>query len=218
MRQQRSVFGEPCPVDAAENLAGQTANLRMAKVLPAGEHSAEQNRSVHRRYFRVPNSFTRLHVGPVEEKAAMNGQLPPDEAQRREHTPTCLGHGNVAALLPYAESGQPEAGRGNAPNHSIAHRAHVEAISYQSGLRVCLLPEKQKVCMLDLFQQLRIICGEAARDGRRRRARGLRRRENRQHATGNRDRNPESNEMTQKHPARNPAEARSFFFLHLLMG
>jgi hypothetical protein len=154
----------------------------------------------------------------VEEEAAMNGQLPPDEAQRRERTPAGLGQGNVAALLSYAESGQAEAGRGNAPNHAIAHRAHINAIFYQSGLRVCLLPKEQKVCVLDFFQQLLIFGDEAAGNRRGCRAHGRWRRGNRQHATGSRDRNPESHDVTQKVPARNPAEARSFFFPHLLMG
>src|ERR1700679_3025295 len=94
MRQQRSVFREPGPIDAAEETGCKFYYFRMAKVLAAGKDSAQQNGRVNGRNFGIPNSFPGVEVSKVVEESAMIRQLLPKEAKRGENAFQGIAGGN----------------------------------------------------------------------------------------------------------------------------
>ncbi len=157
VRQQRRIFGKPGPIHAAENQVGQLRNVGVLKVLAAGQNSAQQNSGVNRRNFGIPNPFSGIDVGEVVEKTAMMGNLFPQKTQGGKNALECCCLGNEAALLPDAESRQPETGSSDARYDSLVIVVNIAAILNHARLWAGLLPEKQEVCAFQIVQKLVIF-------------------------------------------------------------
>src|SRR5277367_2742906 len=127
------------------------------EVLPTGENSAEQDRCIDGRNFRIPESFPSVHVGKMIEKSPMSWHFFPEKAQRDRNAVTRIGHGNKSTFLRYTDSGQAKPGGRDTSGHSIRIRSHAAPISDQTGLRACLFPKKAEISPLQFVEKL-IVC------------------------------------------------------------
>src|SRR5450631_164517 len=140
-------------------------------MLAAGENSAHQDRGVDRGNLGIPQSFAGIDVRPVIKETSMVGQRSPQEAQGSERPVAGVIIGNESALLPDAQSGQPEAGcRDAADNLAVIGRTHVGAVTNQAGERIGLFPKKKKSGMFNLLEGLIVIRGKKGLRRRRCRA------------------------------------------------
>src|ERR1039458_7319459 len=122
----------------------------MTEVLAAGKNSAQENSRIHRRHFRVEHAFSGFRVSEVVEKTAMVGHVFPEKTEGNDDALQCVGGGNEAPLLSYAESGKTEARRGNAGRNSWIVVVNVTAVLDHASFRVALFPEKKTSCNLQL--------------------------------------------------------------------
>ena len=75
--------------------------------------------------------------------------------------------GNVAALFSDTKRREAETRRRDASQIALVRLPHVAAIPHQARLRVRLLPKKEKIGLLQFFEESVVACGER-RVGRRR--------------------------------------------------
>ena len=75
VRQQRRILRKPGPLHTIGDVVCQQRDVGISKMGAAGEDSAKQDRSVHRRNFRVPNPLAGIDVGEVIKEAAMVGKF-----------------------------------------------------------------------------------------------------------------------------------------------
>src|ERR1700692_4337508 len=81
MRQQRGVFGEPCPINPVEDVIAQAADFGITEMLTARENATQQNCSIDGRSFRIPDPLTGYDIGPVKKEAAVCWHFFPQEAK-----------------------------------------------------------------------------------------------------------------------------------------
>src|SRR5580704_16590379 len=115
-------------------------------MLPAGEYSAEQNRSVDRRYLRIPNPFTCYNVGPVEEESAMRRHLFPQETKRSDNTCPRVRKGYPSSVLCNAKRRETEPCRRDARHDATIGPTGIATILDKAGLRMGLFPEEEVIC------------------------------------------------------------------------
>src|SRR5208282_6219024 len=120
-------------------------DLRMAKVLTAGEDSAQQNSGVDGRNFRIPNSFSVGDIGKVIKKSSMVWQFLPKEAEGDKNALERIAAGNQAALISDAEGGQAKARSCNAGYDSFIIGADVAPVFHHPRFRAGLLPKITEV-------------------------------------------------------------------------
>ena len=146
----------------------------LSKCCRQHEDAAEQNRGIYRRDFRVPQPLAGIDVGEVVEKSPMLGQSLPKKAQRVQHSGARFDGRNEAALLSYAQRGEPETGGRDAGDHGVVggRFTGIAAVLDQAGLGVGLLPEVADVDSLEFIKKL-IIVRRKVSLGRRRRRLGV---------------------------------------------
>src|SRR6516162_10014338 len=136
-----------------EDLQSQLTDFGVGKVLAAGEHTAQKDRSVDRGNFRVPDALAGVDVGEVIEKAAMVGELFPQEPECIQYPVLRGGGRDVAALFADANGGEPKAGGGDAADFACDWIARVAAVKDHAGFRVRLSPEILESGLFNVFQE-----------------------------------------------------------------
>src|SRR5258707_179121 len=135
----------------------QLDNVAILKVPAAGKDPAKQNGGVHRRDFRVPDSFPGIDVGKVVEESAMRRQRVPKKSEGRNHAQASVLVRDEGALFCNADRRQAKAGGCNACHHAGVGCAGVAAVFNQAGLRAGLLPEEEEVTVFKVVQELLLL-------------------------------------------------------------
>ena len=138
----------------------------MAKVLAAGEDSAQQNGRVNGGNLGIPNSLSVINVGKVVEEAAMVRQLLPEEPKGGKNAFQRIAGGNEAALISDAKSGQTKPGGCNAGHDSFIIGADAAAVFHHPRFGAGLLPKITEVGNFQLVQKLVVFGRQSCQTGR----------------------------------------------------
>src|SRR5579862_6411759 len=154
MRDQRSVFGEPGPIDAVQNEVGKFAHGRVAEVLAASDDAAEENGGVDRRYFGVEHALAGFGIGEVIEESAMVGKFLPEKAKRGEEALQQSSGWHVLALVGDAEGGHAEAGGRNAGGAAGIVGVNIGPVFDHPGFCVTLFPKEKEAGAFQFIEEL----------------------------------------------------------------
>src|SRR5215472_7137686 len=98
------------------------------EVLATSKNATDQNGSINRRNFRVPDSFASVYIREVVEKAAMRWQLLPQETQGCERPVACISRRYVTIPFPNAQSSQAKTRCSDTRDNTVVARANIRAI------------------------------------------------------------------------------------------
>ena len=121
------------------------------------QNSTQKDGRIHRGNFGVKHALPGFGVGEVVEKSAVVGQLSPQKAQRGEDAFQRSSRRNESPLVPNAQSGETEAGRGNAGRNSLTVLVNVTAVFDHPRFRVALFPEEKTTGFLHVVQKLIVL-------------------------------------------------------------
>ena len=154
----------PGPVDAVVELGGEGCDFGIVEVGAGGEGAAEKDGGVHGRYFDVDERAAGFDVAEVREEAVLVRHLVEVEVEGGKDLLFDATGVLIAALVGDAESGETEAGGGDAGGEVLVEltggRFVGGAVKDLSCGWVGLLREVETSSALHLFEEDQIVVGK----------------------------------------------------------